>query len=154
MAMAWRSAQARLEALDVSVTRIDMEPFFAVARMLYDGPWVAERRAAVDAFMVEPEALHPVTRAILQGADRHSAVDCFNAFYKLAELRRRCFEALEGLDAIAVPTAPIFPKLADVEADPIGPNSRLGTYTNFVNLLDLAAIAVPGARAPTGCRPA
>ncbi len=100
--------------------------------------------------MIGPEALHPVTRVILQGADRYSAVDCFNAFYKLADLRRACFQALDGLDAIAVPTAPIFPTLSDIDDDPIGPNSRLGTYTNFVNLLDLAAIAVPGPARPDG----
>ena len=144
MEAAWRAALARLEKRDVSVARIDMRPFFAVAQMLYDGPWVAERRAAVGTLMDRPELLHPVTRAILQGADKHNAVDCFNAFYRLAELRRTCLHAFDGFDAIAVPTAPIFPTLADLVADPIGPNSRLGTYTNFVNLLDLAAIAVPG----------
>jgi allophanate hydrolase len=122
-----------------------MTPFFAVARLLYEGPWVAERRAAVGRFMDErPDAMHPTTRAILAGADRHSAVDTFRAFYRLAELRRDCEAALAGVDALVVPTAPIFPTLAELAADPIGPNSRLGTYTNFVNLLDLAAIAAPG----------
>jgi allophanate hydrolase len=142
---AWEAAQARLATLDVAVSKIDLTPFFAVARLLYEGPWVAERRAAVGRFMDEqPEQLHPVTRAILGQADRFSAVDTFNALYRLAELRRVCEHALETCDAIAVPTAPIFPTLDDLAADPILPNSRLGTYTNFVNLLDLAAIAVPG----------
>ncbi len=150
MKAAWRGARGLLDGLAVEVTRISLEPFFAVARMLYDGPWVAERRAAVGRLMETPEALHPVTRSILATADRLSAVDAFQAFYKLAELRRACEHALEGLDAIIVPTAPIFPKVADLEADPIGPNSRLGTYTNFVNLLDLAAIAVPGPARPDG----
>ncbi len=151
MEAAWRSARGLLEGQALSLSRINLEPFFAVAQMLYAGPWVAERRAAVGALMSEtPDALYPVTRTILQAADKFSAVDCFNAFYKLADLRRACVRAFEGIDAIVVPTAPIFPTLADLEADPIGPNSRLGTYTNFVNLLDLAAIAVPGPARPDG----
>ena len=85
-----------------------------------------------------------MTRAILDGAARYTAVDTFNAMYRLAELRRTAEQALAPFDGLAVPTAPIFPTLADLAADPIVPNSRLGTYTNFVNLLDLAAIAVPG----------
>jgi allophanate hydrolase len=144
-ASAWDGAVRQLASLDVEITPIDMGPFFAVARLLYDGPWVAERRAAVGSFMDEqPDALHPVTRAILDGAARFTAVDTFNAMYRLAELRRTAEQALAPFDALAVPTAPIFPTLADLAADPIGPNSRLGTYTNFVNLMDLAAIAVPG----------
>jgi len=145
MAAAWTAAIRELEKLGIETTEINLMPFFDVARLLYEGPWVAERRAAVGSFMDQrPEALHPVTRGILQGADRHSAVDTFNAFYRLADLRRICMHTFSGIDAMVVPTAPIFPRLADLEADPIGPNSRLGTYTNFVNLLDLAAIAVPG----------
>jgi allophanate hydrolase len=145
MADAWEAAAARLAGLGAEIRQIDMAPFFAVARMLYDGPWVAERRAAVGSFMTDrPDATHPVTRAILSGADRHSAVDAFSAFYRLASLRRACEQALTGIDALMVPTAPIFPTLAELEADPVGPNSALGTYTNFVNLLDMAAIAVPG----------
>lgn len=144
-AAAWRAAVAHLKTLDVTVTAIDLGPFFDVARLLYEGPWVAERRAAVGRLMDEqPAALHPVTRAILGQADRYDAVATFNALYRLAALRRRCESALAGVDALAVPTTPIFPTLAELASDPIGPNSRLGTYTNFVNLLDLAALAVPG----------
>ena len=144
-AAAWTAAARRLAALDVEVAELDMTPFFAVARLLYEGPWVAERRAAVGRFLdTDAGAVHPVTRRILEGAARYSAVDTFEAFYRLAELRRQCERALADVDVLAVPTAPIFPRIADLEADPIGPNSRLGTYTNFVNLLDLAAIAVPG----------
>ncbi len=144
-ASAWDEAIGHLARCDVEITAIDFSPFFAIARLLYEGPWVAERRAAVGRFMDEqPNSLHPVTRAILDGAARYSAVDTFNAMYRLAELRRAAEQALAPFDGLAVPTAPIFPTLADLAADPIGPNSRLGTYTNFVNLLDLAAIAVPG----------
>ena len=145
MAEAWRDAAAHLSRLDFEMADIDMTPFFAVARLLYEGPWIAERRAAVGSFMDrQPEALHPVTRAILEGAAKFSAVDTFDAFYRLQALRRVCDKALANIDALVVPSAPVFPTLADMAADPNGPNSRLGTYTNFVNLLDLAAIAVPG----------
>jgi allophanate hydrolase len=145
MAAAWDAAAARLASLGLDLVEIDMTPFFDVARMLYEGPWVAERRAAVGSFMDDrPGSMHPVTRAILSGADAHSAVDAFRAFYRLADLKRAAEQAMADLDGLVVPSAPIFPTLAELEADPIGPNSRLGTYTNFVNLLDLAAVAVPG----------
>ncbi|MDX2156945.1 MAG: allophanate hydrolase [Hyphomicrobiaceae bacterium] len=144
-ASAWQAAVGALPPCGVETLPIDMSAFFAVARLLYEGPWVAERRAAVGRFMDEqPHALHPVTRSILDSASQYTAVDTFNAMYRLADLRRAAEEVFAPFDALAVPTAPIFPTLADLAADPIGPNSRLGTYTNFVNLLDLAAIAVPG----------
>lgn len=144
-ARAWQAAVAAMASCGVETAPIDMSAFLAVARLLYEGPWVAERRAAIGQFMDEqPDALHPVTRSILEGASRYSAVDTFNAMYRLAELHRAAELVFAPFDAIAVPTAPVFPTLSDLAADPIGPNSRLGTYTNFVNLLDLAAIAVPG----------
>jgi allophanate hydrolase len=145
MEAAWTAAIDGIGTFGPTATTIDMTPFFAVAKLLYQGPWVAERRAAVGRFMDErPEALNAVTHAILSGADQFSAVDTFKAFYRLAELKHICMQALAGIDALIVPTAPIFPTLAELDADPIGPNTRLGTYTNFVNLLDLAAIAIPG----------
>jgi len=145
MEAAFETALARLEPLGVALCEIDMSAFFEVARLLYEGPWVAERRAAVRAFMdAQPDAMHPVTRAILAKADGLSATDTFDALYRLAALKRRTEPVWQAIDALVVPTAPIAPTLADLEADPIGPNSRLGTYTNLVNLLDLAALAVPG----------
>ncbi len=142
---AWVASCEVLAATGVRIVEIDFGPFLDCAEMLYAGPWVAERRAAVGSFMDErPEALHPVTRQILSGAEAYSAVDCFRAMYRLASFRRLSDEAFKGVDALAVPTAPIFPTLAEMDADPLGPNTKLGTYTNFVNLLDLAAIAVPG----------
>jgi allophanate hydrolase len=116
-----------------------------VAKLLYEGPWVAERHAAMRAFLATHAAdVHPVTRAIVGAADRFSATDAFEGLYRLAALKRATEGVWEKVEALVVPTAPIFPTLADLEADPIGPNSRLGTYTNFVNLLDLAALSVPG----------
>jgi allophanate hydrolase len=145
MEAAFEAALVRLRAQGAELVDIDMTPFFAVARLLYDGPWVAERRAAIRAFMdARPEALHPVTRAIIAKADGQSAADTFEAFYALAALRRQSEPVWHDIDALVVPTAPFAPTLDDLIADPITPNARLGTYTNFVNLLDLSALALPG----------
>lgn len=142
---AWRAVLDRLAADGVKPVETPIAHLLETAELLYAGPWVAERRAAVGAFMDKrPEALHPVTKAILAGAGRFTAVDGFNAFYRLAALRRQADATFRKIDALAVPTAPVFPTLADLAADTLGPNTRLGTYTNFVNLLDLAAIAAPG----------
>ncbi len=142
---AWVESRDKLAGTGAELVEIDFAPFLDCAQMLYSGPWVAERRAAVGRFMDEQaDALHPVTRRILAGAEAYSAVDCFNAMYRLAAFRRISDGVFEALDGLCVPTAPIFPTLADLAADPLGPNTKLGTYTNFVNLLDLAAIAAPG----------
>jgi allophanate hydrolase len=112
--------------------------------LLYEGPWVAERYAATRPLIeTNPEALHPVTRAIIEGALKFDAVVAFQAFYRLADQKRKTSRVWSEFDAMLVPTMPRFYTIAEVEADPIRLNSRLGTYTNFVNLLDLCAIAVP-----------
>jgi allophanate hydrolase len=149
--IAWAAARARIAELGVTVEELDLAPFHAVARLLYEGPWVAERAAAFGGFArTHPDAVHPVVRGIAAGADSLSAVDAFRGLYRLAELRRATEAVWQKVDALAVPSAPNFPALAELEADPIGPNARLGTYTNFVNLLDLAALAVPGPFRPDG----
>ena len=140
VARAYEAAAARCGASEV----IDLAPFLAVARLLYDGPWVAERTAALRGFAdAHPATLHPVTAAILDSGRHRNTADAFDAFHQLAQLRRLCAELFTRIDALLLPTAPFCPTLAELEADPIGPNSRLGTFTNFVNLCDLAAIAVP-----------
>ncbi|WP_116134541.1 allophanate hydrolase [Tropicimonas sp. IMCC34043] len=143
-AVAFANAAGDLQSLGCEVAEIDFTPFFDVARMLYDGPWVAERMAAVEPlYRDRPEAFHPVTARIIGSADRFSAADAFRAAYRLAALKRLATAAMAGFDLLCVPTIPTFVSLADLQEDPIGPNSRLGTYTNFVNLLDLCGIAVP-----------
>jgi allophanate hydrolase len=151
-----RRAEAAFEAAiaaacGAAVTEIDLEPFLEAARLLYDGPWIAERFAAVGAFVrAQPADVHPVTHAIIvRGADV-DAVDTFRAFYRLAELRVKARAALAGVDILMVPTVPAAYTVAEVEADPIALNTRLGTYTNFVNLLDLAGLAVPATIAADG----
>ena len=131
-------------SLGARIVEFDFEPFTEVARALYDGPWVAERYAATKPLIENnPEALLPVTRSIIEGARKFDAVAAFEAFYRLADQKRKTSGVWSEFDAMLVPTAPRLYTVAEVEADPIRLNSRLGTYTNFVNLLDLAAIAVP-----------
>jgi allophanate hydrolase len=133
-----------LEALGGSLVEFDIEPFYAVARLLYEGPWVAERYAATKPLIeTNPGAFYPVTRAIIESARKHDAVDAFEATYRLAVLRRQTEPAWAAFDFMAVPTIPRAYTVIEVEADPIALNSNLGAYTNFVNLLDLSAIAVP-----------
>ena len=135
---------ASLEALGGRLVECDLEPFAEAARLLYEGPWVAERFAAAKPLIeTNPEALHPVTRGIIEGARRFDAVATFEAFYQLAERKRRTLGAWSGFDVMVVPTIPRPYTVAEVEADPLRLNSRLGTYTNFVNLLDLCAFATP-----------
>jgi allophanate hydrolase len=123
----------------------DIALFLEIARLLYDGPWVAERTAALrDVVEQRPQILHPATRTILAGGFERRTIDAFDAFHRLAEARRAAQLLFRDYDALLLPTAPFCPSLAQVAADPIGVNSQLGTYTNFVNLCDLVAIAVPG----------
>jgi allophanate hydrolase len=133
-----------VEALGARMVEFDFEPFAEIARQLYEGPWVAERYAATKSLIeADPDALHPVTRAIIEGARKFDAVSAFEAFYLLADRRRRSQKAWSGFDMMLVPTLPRPYTVAEVEADPVRLNSRLGTYTNFVNLLDLCAFAAP-----------
>ena len=130
---------------------LDIAPFLEIATLLYDGPWVAERTAVLEGFLrARPDAIHPVTRAILEGGLARRSADAFRAFHRLAEVRRIAASLFESCDALLLPTAPFCPTLDELADDPIGPNSRLGTFTNFVNLCDLAAIAVPAGFDPDG----
>ena len=138
------AAVDRLARLGATPVEVDFEPFLATARLLYEGPWVAERFVAIREFMEQrPESLHPVTRTIIGGAGKYSAADAFSAYYRLKELQRAAASAWDRVDILVTPTAGTIYRIAEVEADPILTNSNLGYYTNFLNLLDLAAIAVP-----------
>jgi allophanate hydrolase len=137
------AATDRVAAL-LHASPVDIAPFLEIARLLYDGPWVAERTAALADFLAShADACHPVTRAILEGGKLRGAVDAFQAFHKLAQARRLAARLFQECDALLLPTAPFCPTLDALAQDPVAPNSRLGTFTNFVNLCDLAAIAVP-----------
>ena len=130
--------------LGAVVTGVPFEPFVETARLLYDGPWVAERAAAFGAFVAaHPEQCDPAVRSIVDGAALYSATDAFRASYRLKELAATIAPLWNSVDALLLPTAPGFPRLAEVAAEPFAAHGRLGRYCNFVNLLDLAAIAVP-----------
>jgi allophanate hydrolase len=140
----FRTALETLAALGISWEPIDFAPFLEAARLLYEGPWVAERWLAIRALLErDPGAIHPVTREIIAGKPLPSAADAFAARYRLAELSQQAHGVLAGFDALIVPTAPRPVTLDEIARDPIGVNSMLGRYTNFVNLLDLCALAVP-----------
>jgi len=150
-AAAYDAALARLARLGAVLVEFDIEPFYQVARLLYEGPWVAERYLATRALIAAaPQAMHPVTRQIILAGTHRSAADTFAAFYELEELRRVRDHVFHSIDAMALPTVPTVYTVEQVLADPIALNSRLGTYTNFVNLLDLCALAVPAAMRADG----
>ena len=150
-ATAYEAALARFAGLGAMIVDIDIEPFYETARLLYEGPWIAERYITARSLIASShESLHPVTREILLGGTRPTAVDAFAAFYQLEELRRVRDHVFRQIDALLLPTVPTVYNIEQVMADPIGLNSRLGTYTNFVNLLDLCALAVPAAMRADG----
>jgi allophanate hydrolase len=145
------AATTVLAGLGGEAATVSLAPFNAAAQLLYDGPWLAERLVATEALLrAQPEALLPVTRGIIEGGRRFSALDAFRASYRLAELRRATEPVWRGIDLLLLPTAPTIYSLADVAAEPVRRNALLGTYTNFVNLLDLVALALPGGFRPDG----
>lgn len=133
-----------VKALGATIVPFDYGPFREAAALLYEGPWVAERLAAVEYFLAtNADDFDPTVRKIIEGARGKSAVDAFNGRYRLEELRRKTDAEWEKADILLLPTAPTTYTVAEMKADPIVLNGRLGRYTNFVNLLDCAAIAVP-----------
>ncbi len=137
-------AVARLESIGGRKVEVDYGPFHEAAQLLYSGPWVAERLAAITPFIDEhPEALYPVTKRIIEGGRRFSAVDTFRAAYRLEELRRAVEAEWSKMDILLLPTTGTIFTHAEVEAEPVQRNTDLGYYTNFVNLLDLCGVAVP-----------
>jgi allophanate hydrolase len=140
----YQEAIATMEALGGRRVEIDYSPFLAAAKLLYSGPWVAERLAAIGPFLERHAAdMHPVVREIIAGARRFTAVDAFAAEYKLRALRRATEAEWTRMDVMVLPTTGTIYTHEAVAADPVGLNTNLGYYTNFVNLLDLAAVAVP-----------
>ena len=134
----------RLSILGPSLIEIDMEPLYETARLLYEGPWLAERYlAARSVFEANPSALHPITREIIAAGSGLTATDAFAAFYRLEELRGVARDMFKQADVLVLPTAPTVYTCDEILADPIRLNSQLGTYTNFVNLLDMCGISVP-----------
>ncbi|QIO31115.1 allophanate hydrolase [Bradyrhizobium sp. 1(2017)] len=141
---AYADALRRCTALGADLIEFDLEPLYETARLLYEGPWVAERYLVIkDLLASAPDAIHPVTREITAAGVRLTAADTFSALYRLQGLRKIAERTFADIDALVLPTAPTAYTTAQVLANPIELNSRLGTYTNFVNLLDLCGLAVP-----------
>jgi allophanate hydrolase len=150
-AAGFAEAVARFRALGHEVAPIDLGPFLAAGSLLYEGPWIAERIAAVGDFLAaRPEAVHPVTRRVLETGTRVTGADVFRGLHRLAELRAETARVWRDFDVLVVPTVPTTYTQAELAADPIGRNADLGRYTNFCNLLDLAAVAVPAGTTPAG----
>jgi allophanate hydrolase len=148
---AYQAALEKFAELGAKIVEFDIEPFYAAARLLYEGPWVAERYLTVRALIASsPESLHPVTRQVLLAGAHGTAAEAFAAFYQLEALRGVRDHTFGAIDAMVLPTAPTIYTVEQVLADPIGLNSRLGTYTNFVNLLDMCGLAVPASMRPDG----
>jgi allophanate hydrolase len=147
----WQRALAQLEALGAQPVPLDFEPLHEVAALLYGGPWVAERYAAVQTLLdSRPQDMDPTVAAVIGQARRHSALDTFRAQYRLRRCQRDAERLWSDVDLLMVPTAPGHPTFAQVAADPIGANTALGTYTNFVNLLGWCALALPATRTEAG----
>jgi allophanate hydrolase len=148
---AFRLSLRDLDAVGMQATAIDLSPLLEAGRLLYEGPWVAERHHAVGDFIARhPQAVDPIVRRIIGGAAKLTAVDAFAGLYRLAELRRVVEPMWHSVDCLVVPTFPRPRTIADVAADPIGVNAELGTYSTFANLLDLCALTVPGRRREDG----
>ena len=148
---AYGEALERWTSLGATLVEFDLEPFYETARLLYEGPWVAERYLVIrDLLASSPDSIHPVTREITAAGARLTAADTFASLYRLQALRRIAERTFANFDAMVLPTAPTAYSTAQVLANPIELNSRLGTYTNFVNLLDLCGLALPAAMRADG----
>ena len=139
----FEAARARCAWLGAVTLEVDIAPLLDAARLLYEGPWIAERYLVARPLLADPAALHPVTRRIVEAGAAPSAAEAFAAQYRLQGLRAAAREIWSVADALLLPTAPTHFSIEEEQAQPLLRNSQLGTYTNFVNLLDLAAIAVP-----------
>jgi len=131
-------------ATQAALVEIDLAPLLEAAQLLYGGPWVAERTAAMAGILAEnPDAVDPTVRAVVEPGRAISAVELFSGIYRMAELKRHADSLWENIDLLAFPTTGTTYRVAELQAAPIALNSNLGFYTNFVNLLDMAAVAVP-----------
>ncbi len=143
-ARCYAAASAAAQAIGGRPVTVDVAPLIEAARLLYGGPWVAERTVVAEAVLAEnPSAIHPVVRSILQAAKGLSAVDAFRGLYAQQGYARVAEQLWQQIDVLLLPTTPTIYRQSEVVAEPYGLNAQLGLYTNFVNLLDMCAIAVP-----------
>lgn len=140
----YEAALLTLGKMGAEITRIDFTPFRTLAEQLYNGPWVAERTVALESMLESnPDAINPVVRGIVENGRGYSACDAYKAEYLRATLSRQIKDALAGFDAMVVPTSATLRTLAEMTQEPVLYNSQFGFYTNFTNLADLSALALP-----------
>ncbi len=140
----YAKALDRLRAAGAEIVEVDIQPLSDAAALLYNGPWVAERTAAVEPLLrSDPDAIDPVVREIVAAGVPMTAVETFNGIYKLAGYARYAETMWAAIDMLALPTAPTIYRVVEMLAAPVALNSQFGIYTNFVNLLDMAALAIP-----------
>jgi len=140
-----------MKELGATIVEMDFQPFYDVAQLLYEGSWVAERHSVIEHLLKNnPADVHPVTTKVVSKALNFSATDAFRDQYKFADLKRAVEPILAAIDMLCVPTIPTFYTVDDLSKDPVQPNSNFGTYTNFVNLLNMCGIAVPTAARSDG----
>ena len=143
-AQLYQAAIIKLQKLGGEKVEIDFSVFHRAADLLYGGPWVAERLAAIKTFFRDHAAeVEPVVRGIIGGAEKYTSVDAFEADYRLRELRCEADNEWAGMDVFVLPTTGTIYTHEQIASDPVKLNTNLGYYTNFVNLMDLAAVAVP-----------
>jgi allophanate hydrolase len=147
----WQASLERAAALGHTVVPLDFTLLHQTADLLYAGPWVAERHAAVQDWLeAAPEAFDPTVRKVIEGARQYSATDAFRGQYALRAAQRDAAALWQRVDVLMTPSAPCHPSFAAVDADPIGANAQLGLYTNFVNLLGWCALALPASFTAAG----
>lgn len=140
----YAASVARMKAAGARLVEVDIQPLLDCAQLLYQDAFVAERLAAIRGFAKSsPGAIHPVVRGIVNGANAFLAADAFDAEYKRMDYARKASALWADVDALFLPTTPTIYRIAELLAEPVALNSNLGFYTNFVNLLDMSAIAIP-----------
>ncbi|MGQ3051234.1 MAG: allophanate hydrolase [Roseateles sp.] len=150
-AAAWPLALKLADELGHEIVPLDFAPLHAVAELLYNGPWVAERHAVVQELLErDPEAIEPTVRRVIERAVGMTATETFQAQYALRAAQHDTAALWQQVDLLMVPTAPAHPRFAELDADPVGANAQLGRYTNFVNLLGWCALALPASFTEAG----
>ncbi len=140
----FQEAIERLDAMGGELVEVDFTPFEETQRILYEGPWISERALSLDKVLAQyGDAIHPVTKKILENSGQYSSLDTFRAIHRIAELKCATRPVWNDIDVLLVPTTPTIYRKSEILADPIALNARLGIYTNFVNLMGLCGVAVP-----------